>query len=125
MNEKLKQAKELLEVQGQKGNWNMDDYMCGMYNGMELIIAVMEDREPVYKTLKGKHKLIEFDWLITNGFPVYDKSFTERYEKGWKVAATFPANVIHPKAMPTDMVTIFTKYAPYPKDENEIPEATK
>jgi hypothetical protein len=66
--------------------------------------------------------MIEFDWLITNGFPIYDKSFTGRFEKGWKVVATLPANIVHPIALDTDMVTIFTKYTPYPKDENEVSE---
>lgn len=48
----IKQANELKDVQGQDGNWNYDDYMCGMYNGMELILATLENRDPVYKTLK-------------------------------------------------------------------------
>lgn len=44
--EKLRQ---LVEVQGQHGTWNFSPYMLGMYNGMELMLAVVEDREPVYK----------------------------------------------------------------------------
>ena len=68
--------------------------------------------------------MIEFDWLITNGFPVHDKSFTGRYEKGWKVVATIPAKLIHPHACDTDMATIFTKYTPYQNDENETQDAT-
>lgn len=45
----LEKVKELLEVQGRHGNWDYDPYMRGMYNGMELIIAVMENREPSYR----------------------------------------------------------------------------
>jgi hypothetical protein len=52
LDNKLKIVKELVEIQGQRGNWDMDDYMCGMYNGMELILATLEEREPEYKTLK-------------------------------------------------------------------------
>lgn len=36
---------ELLKVQA---SVLTDEYMKGMYNGMELILAVIEDREPVY-----------------------------------------------------------------------------
>lgn len=61
--------------------------------------------------------MIEFDYLITNGFPHYDRSFTGRFEKGWKVVATLPANIVHPSALDTDMVTIFTRYKPYPKED--------
>jgi hypothetical protein len=71
-----------------------------------------------------KHKLIDFDWLITNGIPEHDRSITGRYEKGWKVLATIPAKLLHPHASDTDMATIFTKYTPYPKNDNEIPDAT-
>ncbi len=49
MKDQLDKAKELLAAQGAHGNWNYDGYMQGMYNGMELIVAVMEEREPVYK----------------------------------------------------------------------------
>ena len=41
--------KELLEVQGRDGNWNLDPYMQGMYNGMELIVALAEGRDPVFR----------------------------------------------------------------------------
>ena len=46
---KLSQAQDLVEVQGENGNWNYDQYMHGMYNGMELILAHFEGREPVFK----------------------------------------------------------------------------
>jgi len=41
--------KELLEVQGRDGNWNLDPYMQGMYNGMELMVALAEGRDPVFR----------------------------------------------------------------------------
>lgn len=68
--------------------------------------------------------MIEFDCLITNGFPIYDKSFTGRLEKGWNVVATLPANAVHPKALRTDMATIFARYTPYPEDENDTPNTS-
>jgi hypothetical protein len=45
----IEKMKEMLEVQGHDGNWNYDEYMFGMYNGMEFMLSVAEDREPVYK----------------------------------------------------------------------------
>lgn len=119
----LEDMRQVLNIQGYDGNWDYDEYMFGLYNGMEMMLAIAENREPVFKEkpsefIHKEHKLIEFDWLITNGFPIFDKSFTGRFEKGWKVVAALPANIVHPSALDTDMVTIFTKYTPYPKEES-------
>jgi hypothetical protein len=52
----IAQSKRLLRLQGRPGTWDYDDYMCGMYNGMELMISTIESREPKFKTLKqGEH----------------------------------------------------------------------
>ena len=48
----LKCSKEMLDIQGQKGNYDYDEYMLGLYNGMEYIIALFETREPNY--ISGK-----------------------------------------------------------------------
>lgn len=37
-------------IQGQNGNWDNDSYMTGMFNGIELSLAILEGREPVYRT---------------------------------------------------------------------------
>lgn len=42
----------MLYIQGQKGNYDYDEYMLGTYNGMEYIIALFETREPNY--ISGK-----------------------------------------------------------------------
>ena len=47
--EKIETMKEMLEIQGSDGNWNYSSSMHGMYNGMELMMALAEGREPVYK----------------------------------------------------------------------------
>ena len=41
--------RQMLEVQGQHGNWNYDSYMHGLYNGMEYMVALAEKREPKFK----------------------------------------------------------------------------
>lgn len=48
----LKCSKEMLDIQGQKGNYDYDEYMLGLYNGMEHIIALFETREPNYTSGK-------------------------------------------------------------------------
>jgi hypothetical protein len=45
INKRIDECYELLEIQA---SVLTDEYMKGMYNGMELILAVIEDREPVY-----------------------------------------------------------------------------
>lgn len=49
---KVSDANELLAIQGEDGNWDYSDYMLGMYNGMELIVSVIEGREPSYRSKK-------------------------------------------------------------------------
>jgi hypothetical protein len=53
-NDKMSAINDLLRVQGINGNWNYDPYMQGMYNGMEVVIAILEDREPVFKSAPDK-----------------------------------------------------------------------
>lgn len=47
----IERLRDLVAIQGSDGNWNCDEYMLGMFNGMELALAIMEDRDPVYRTL--------------------------------------------------------------------------
>jgi hypothetical protein len=47
--ESTKIMREMLEVQGQHGNWNYDSYMHGLYNGMEYMVALAEKREPQFR----------------------------------------------------------------------------
>ena len=46
----LEQLREMVKVQGYNGNWNYDPYMLGMYNGMEFMLSMLENRGPVFKT---------------------------------------------------------------------------
>lgn len=59
MNKQINCLKELLTIQGSNGNWNYDPYMFGMYNGLQLALSVMENREPQYKEAPEK-------WLADN-----------------------------------------------------------
>ena len=46
--EVMDSAKELLAVQKSEGNWNYDEYMHGMANGMILIVSLLEGKEPKF-----------------------------------------------------------------------------
>lgn len=48
--EPVTKMREMLEVQGQDGTWNYDPYFHGMYNGMEFMLAMVESREPVFRS---------------------------------------------------------------------------
>lgn len=52
---------ELRDIQGRKGNWNMNDYMCGLFNGLELAVATLENREPDYRTIQKPAPRVVFD----------------------------------------------------------------
>jgi len=45
----IAKLRELVEIQGRDGTWNYDPYFHGMYNGMEVMLAVLENREPVFR----------------------------------------------------------------------------
>lgn len=48
----IAQLRELVDIQGMNGTWNADDYMVGMFNGLELALSTMEGRDPQFRTLK-------------------------------------------------------------------------
>ena len=52
----VKELENLVDVQGQRGTWDTSQYMCGMFNGMELSLAILKDREPQYRSLKDELK---------------------------------------------------------------------
>lgn len=47
-NSKLFELKRVKDVQEQSLKAEHDDYMIGLYNGLELAVAIMENRKPVY-----------------------------------------------------------------------------
>lgn len=53
--------------------------------------------------------MIKLDWVITNGY-IDLETIQKRDDSGWKFITTLPAKLIHPHAMESDKITIFTKY---------------
>lgn len=45
----LRDLQNIKNIQGTAGNWNFSEYMHGMFNGIELAMAIMQDREPKFK----------------------------------------------------------------------------
>lgn len=41
-----------------------DDYSCGIYNGIELCMAIIEEREPVFATYDSEPLNIEHDETV-------------------------------------------------------------
>lgn len=58
-NNALNNLRNMVDVQGQHGNWNFDPYMQGLYNGLEFALSIMERREPIFKSAPDK-------WLADN-----------------------------------------------------------
>lgn len=50
MNKASELIRDVLKVQGYDGNWNYDPYMMGLYNGLELALSIVENREPEFKS---------------------------------------------------------------------------
>ena len=47
--EQLRSLRDIVEIQGRDGNWNYSEYMLGMFNGMEMMLSIVEKREPKFR----------------------------------------------------------------------------
>lgn len=61
---KINLCKEMLEIQGRSGTFDYSEYFHGMYNGMEFIMSIMEEREPVFRSAPKK-------WLHEGKFKAF------------------------------------------------------
>jgi len=50
MKNNLEKLKDIVKIQCSEGNWNANDYMLGMANGLILAEAILEEKEPKYLT---------------------------------------------------------------------------
>lgn len=79
---KLKEANNLIEIQSKNVT---DEYMKGLYNGMELILSIFESREPIYWS-KKRQKMIKKSKTTKRFCPVCGKEFHPRVvdiKRGW------------------------------------------
>lgn len=56
---KTKQIKQMRDLQKQTMETNKDDYMIGLYNGLEFALAIMENREPIFESCITKEPEIK------------------------------------------------------------------
>ena len=66
---RIEKLKELVKTQSSEGNFDYDNYMLGMANGMILSLAVIEDCTPVYldePKVWGKDKPIKSPIEVNN-----------------------------------------------------------
>lgn len=56
---KTKQVKDIRDLQKQSLEKSADDYMVGLYNGLEMAVAIMENREPVFLDCVKEPPVIE------------------------------------------------------------------
>lgn len=63
--------------------------------------------------------MLKLACVITNGY-VDVTTLSHYMERGWTFVTTLPAKQVHPHALPTDKVTIFSKYTPYTA-ESDVP----
>jgi len=55
--ERVSKLRKLRDIQGKKGNHDYDEYMRGLYNGLELALSLFEEeREPQYKNPLAQHE---------------------------------------------------------------------
>lgn len=58
MDRRIKNICDILELQANDPSTEHDPYMIGLYNGMELALANLEQREPVFKQVPSNFKYI-------------------------------------------------------------------
>ena len=71
MGKDLDKIKEMLKIQEIQGSTELpetvNNYMQGMYNGMEYVVAMMEDRDPNYLSMEEYMKAGESSDEVPNG----------------------------------------------------------
>lgn len=56
---RIRELKRVKDAQEQSLKDKHDDYMIGLYNGLELAVAIMENRKPVYLSCIKEPEQIE------------------------------------------------------------------
>ena len=61
---KFEIGREMLDIQGRDGTFNYSSYDHGLYNGMEFMLSLIEEREPVFRDAPKK-------WLHEGKFKTF------------------------------------------------------
>lgn len=49
-NKQIRDLKNVHKIQGSHGNWDYDPYMLGLYNGLEMAMSIVEERDPDFRS---------------------------------------------------------------------------
>ena len=60
MEKRIAHLAEILDIQSNEPSTEYDPYMQGLYNGLEMALATIEQREPVFRNLHKKHVFKRF-----------------------------------------------------------------
>ena len=53
--QRVKNLKNIVDIQCSHGNWDYDEYMRGMANGLLIALSIFDDKEPVFKESPDKN----------------------------------------------------------------------
>lgn len=56
---KMKEIENIKQMQKQSMEEMKEDYMVGLYNGIELILSLLQNRNPEYETCSHEPEIIE------------------------------------------------------------------
>jgi len=73
----LDKLQELINIQGDDGNWNCDPYMHGMYNGMELARSMITDSKPLFRDPPDRWLIEDGDECLRRQHPVLQSAWEE------------------------------------------------
>jgi len=59
MDKFIENLRPLVDIQGRDGNWDHDDYMCGLFNGLEMAMALAEKREPIFRRIDSSGESVK------------------------------------------------------------------
>lgn len=58
---RVKEVKKIRNVQKKMIETNADDYMIGLFNGLEMAVAILENREPEFRATIKESQIIEHE----------------------------------------------------------------
>lgn len=56
---KVGKINNVKNIQKQSLQTSKDDYMVGLYNGLEIAVAILEDREPVFECCVSEPEIVQ------------------------------------------------------------------
>lgn len=58
---RVKEVKKIRKIQEKTIETNADDYMIGLFNGLEMAVAILENREPEFIVTTKEPKVVEHE----------------------------------------------------------------